>query len=247
MSHNQLNIEHSDEYEEEEEEEEKESNEDSILQEEVDRLMDIGYVYPVPENTREALRRNAEAQIDRANEVIDSITDRPAPNEHWQFARDNHNRIVKQNNRHFYFDFTDRIVRRELYQHLHQIVTRFMNQLPVSAKWLIQYRMANKWKTIPVDRWTLPRILDQIEEQALDIEIDDAVPDDDARLRIHSDAPFACHIQQIAEIHFVDITAYRELADGNQQPRVIPAPEEQPNLVDDENVIDAMEEDDDEI
>lgn len=37
MSHNQLNIEHSDEYEEEEEEEEKESNEDSILQEVISR------------------------------------------------------------------------------------------------------------------------------------------------------------------------------------------------------------------
>ena len=194
-----------------------------LLRQEIERFMNIGFMYQEQRQRGEPGYRlqqasHAEEQIQNAREVIASINDQPLPLEHWQKVpgKKPHSpgSMVKQQGRQFHFTFNSHGQRTTLYNHLYDVVTEFMNKLPVSARWLVQYRFGERWFSVPITKDTLPSMLDQIKEQVLDVSIDKpiAVSSDELDTSmINSDNPFICHIQQISEIHFIDITAYADL------------------------------------
>ena len=196
---------------------------EDVLQQEIDRFMNIGlwYTYDKTAHPRAYFRQLAEdtayEQISKANAVIDSITDSPLPTEHWKRVNDEKgtSRVVKADGRHFSFNFKDPSVRAVLYENLYDVVERFMNKLPISARWLVQYKFGERWFSVPITKDTLPEMLDQIREQALDFEVSDIARDSN-ELMVNSgvdpsDSVFICHVRQIGEIHFIDTTAYEAL------------------------------------
>ena len=197
---------------------------EDVLQQEIDRFMNIGVLYTFEPGTRAYNRRlnedEAWKQLSNAYAVIDSITDQPLPTEHWKRVEDEKGkeRVVKADGRHFSFNFTNREIRGELYKELYDVIEAFMNKLPISARWLVQYRFGERWFSVPITKDTLPEMLQQIKEQALDIEVSDIAKDSnelDLTGPDPSDRVFICHVRQIGEIHFIDTTAYAQLAKAN--------------------------------
>ena len=194
-----------------------------LLQEEIDRFMNMGfYYYAGMDKTRgepgyrAQQRTAAEEQIHRAREVIASITDQPLPTEHWQKVpgKKDHapGAVVKQDGRQFHFNFQDPHQRETIYEYLYPVVEEFMNKLPVSARWLVQYKFGDRWFSVPITKDTLPAMLDQIKDNVLDVSVQVAESSNELDTsEINSDNPFICNVRQISEIHFIDITAYAEL------------------------------------
>ena len=194
-----------------------------LLRQEIDRFMNIGFLYqeqrmPGQPGYRQQQASAAKEQLENAREVIASINDQPLPLEHWMKVpgKKAHapGSIVKQQGRQFHFNFDSYGSRATIYNHLYDVVTEFMNKLPVSARWLVQYRFGERWFSVPITKDTLPSMLEQIKEQVVDVSIDRpiAVSSDELDTsQINSDNPFICHVQQISEIHFIDITAYADL------------------------------------
>ena len=195
-----------------------------LLQQEIDAFMNIGPLYgfkilkPGEPGYRQQTIETAERQINDAREVIASINDKPLPMEHWQRVpgakAHTPGSMKKIAGRQFHFSFINHIARVTLYNHLYDLVTEFMNKLPVSARWLVQYRFGNRWFSVPITKDTLPAMLQQIKEEVVDVAINKniAVSSDELDIsNINSDNPFICHVQQISEIHFIDITAYADL------------------------------------
>ena len=185
--------------------------------------MNIGFMYreqrlPGQPGYRLQEESAAEEQLEHAREVIDSINDKPLPLEHWKKVpgKKPHSpgSMIKQQGRQFHFKFNNHGQRVTLYRNLYQLVTDFMNKLPVSSRWLVQYRFGERWFSVPITKDTLPAMLDQIKDEVVDVQVNMpiAVSSDELDTsNINSDNPFICNIQQISEIHFIDITAYAEL------------------------------------
>ena len=194
-----------------------------LLRQEIERFMNIGFLYqeqrkPGEPGYRHQQATAAEEQIQNAREVIASINDQPLPLEHWLKVpgKKAHTpgSVVKQQGRQFHFNFDSYGSRAMLYSQLYDVVTEFMNKLPVSARWLVQYRFGERWFSVPITKDTLPAMLEQIKEEVVDVAVNKqiAVSSDELDTsQINSDNPFICNVQQISEIHFIDITAYTDL------------------------------------
>lgn len=173
----------------------------------------------------ESATDRAYEQIQRAREVISTIDEQPLPGEHWLgVSKADQEKLkvkrVKQGARCFGFVFEDNNAFREgLYAHLADVIDEFGKTLPVSARWLIQYRTKDRWFSTPIDHYTLPRLQEQIYEETL--EWMQSPEEDRAALLdqdiINSDSPLHRSVWHIQEIHFLDITAYRGLAIKNRE------------------------------
>ena len=194
---------------------------DQVLQEEINRFMNIGVLWSFKPGSREEARRVAEdkleAQIDKAEEVIAGITDRPLPNERWTRKEDGQTtRVVKTDGRAFHFDFNSQESRDYWYSQdrLYNLIEKFMNKLPISSRWLVQYKFGERWFSVPITKDTLPEMLDQIKQQQVDKEVTVAKSSMELELSGDidpSDRVFICHVRQISEMHFIDTTAYEGL------------------------------------
>lgn len=165
----------------------------------------------------------ARRQIDNAREVIASISDKPLAGERWRgVSVEEYDQLkvkkVKEGARTFGFVFENNDdFRNALYEQLADVIDEFGHKLPVTARWLIQYRTSDRWFTTRIDFWTLPRLQEQIYDETL--EWMEATEQDRADLLdqnfIDSDALLHKKIWNIQEIHFLDVTAYEGLKTVN--------------------------------
>ena len=163
---------------------------------------------------------HAWAQIQNARRVIATIEDAPLPGEHWKgLSKQDQERLkvkkVKEGARHFGFvfegDWNGTSYRDTLYAHLADIIDEFAQKLPVTARWLIQYCTKERWFSTPIDHYTLPRLQEQIYNDTLEWMETENRLDLLEQDFINSDSPLHKSIWHIKELHFLDITAYKDL------------------------------------
>ena len=192
---------------------------------EIDDLMNIGEVYTRTSVPREERRRiwtqaqntgSAVWQINKALEVINTIEDRPLPNEHWTYRTSpNNNKAlkIKEGGRKFTFNFeVDDDQKRYLYRNLRRVIEEFANKLPVSARWLVNYKTDMGWESFIINKDTVHMIIEQIDNEQLDKHLEEIIEPTNP-----SESAFHCSIKHINEINFLDVTAYQGLVEENRE------------------------------